>query len=172
MKAGPLFQGVKRAEIAGMAVLVNHIVPVEVPRHADAQRLLDYWRAVMQEFGDFRMGRDIPSRPIASLLKNIVINEPTADRSDMRVRLSGSAVRRRFDGKMDGRLLSEVFTPAEFAQNLVLSNRALATGKPVMFDSVVKRRVVEELHAEVVLLPIVDRDGITPLLLVGIFYFG
>jgi hypothetical protein len=154
-----------------MSSSVNEITPVDTPRHGEALQLYDYWHDVRARHGDFRLGRDIPARPIAQLLKNIAINEPVRNGTDMRIRLAGSAVRRRFDGRLDGLLLSEVFGPEEFEFNLKDSNRVLATGVPSIFDSALKGYAVEELHAEIMLLPIVDRDGTSPLLLVGIFYF-
>ena len=150
---------------------VNEITREDAPCHGESKRLLDYWQRTMARSGRFIIGRDIPARPIASLLKNILINEPVRGGADMRVRLSGSWVRKRFDGRLDGLLLSEIFPPAEFEYNLADSNRVLATGIPSIFLSALKGYELDTLHSEVVALPILDRDGISPLLLVGIFYF-
>lgn len=140
-------------------------------RHPDAARLVAYWRDVIQRDGVFVIGRHVPARAIAALLQNIVINEPSPDGTDMRIRLAGNFARRRFGGDISGAHLSDLFAPGDFCHHLEASFEAVATGGPVVFDSCLKRGHVVELHSEVVLLPIADRDGISPLVLVGMFSF-
>jgi hypothetical protein len=141
------------------------------PRHPEALQLLAYWQDVMARGEGFVIGRDIPVRRLAPLLQNILIDEPLADGSDMRVRLAGTAVRRRFGAEVHGTLLSNLFPPADFRHHLAAGLEALRSGQPIVIDSSLKRGTREELHAEIVLLPILDRDGKAPLLLVGLFYF-
>ncbi|MBS0472510.1 MAG: PAS domain-containing protein [Proteobacteria bacterium] len=140
-------------------------------RHPGAAKLIAYWRDVIQRDGVFAIGRHIPARPIAALLQNIVISEPSQDGADMRIRLAGNFARRRFGGDISGAHLSDLFPAGDFCHHLEASFEAIATGSPMVFDSCLKRGQVVELHSEVVLLPIADRDGISPLVLVGMFSF-
>ncbi len=151
--------------------LVNDYVRVPAPRHADAIDLLDYWRAVVARGDGFVIGRDIPARPIARLLKNLLIHEPLPDGSDTRVRLAGTAVKRRFGSEVHGTMFSDLFPPNEFRHHLAGALDVVRTGVPVVVDSSLKRGALVELHTEIVILPILDRDATTPLLLVGFFYF-
>jgi len=151
--------------------LVDDYARVAAPRHPDAIKLLDYWRGIVARCRGFVIGRDIPVRAIGRLLKNIQIDEPLADGSDVRVRLSGTAVRRRFGTDVGGALHSELFSAADFRHHLSAIQEVIRAGQPLFLDSKLKRGAREELHSEVVLLPILDRDRATPLVLVGIFYF-
>jgi len=160
----------RRAE-AAFDRLVDTYVQVPAPRHPEAMELLDYWREVTARGDGFIIGRDIPARPIARLLKSVLIDEPLPDGSDVRVRLAGTAVRRRFGADVRGTLHSQLFSAADFRHHLAAVQEVVRTGKPHVIDSSLRRGALEELHTEVILLPILDRDARTPLLLVGLFYF-
>ncbi len=151
--------------------LVDEYARVPAPRHEDAIELVAYWRDVIARGDGFLIGRDIPARAIARLLKNIQVDEPLADGSDVRVRLSGTAVRRRFGTEVCGALHSELFSPEDFRHHLAAVMEVIRTGQPIVLDSSLKRGLLEEMHSEIVLLPIQDRDAKTPLVLAGIFYF-
>ncbi len=157
---------------AELPSLVPHYSQVETPRHENGKKLFDYWGAVVAREGSFRIGRDIPARPIAALLRNISINEPMGDGKDMRVRLAGSGMRRRFGREVAGSRLSKLFPSPAFEYHRDIGLGVLSSGKPHIVDCSLKRERIEELHSEILLLPIVDRDGESPLLLVGSFYFG
>ncbi|MEI9989408.1 MAG: PAS domain-containing protein [Rhizomicrobium sp.] len=152
--------------------LVNDFARVPEPRHPSARRLLDYWQAVMARGDGFLVGRDVPAREIAPLLCNIMVNQPLADGTDIRVRLAGTSVRRRFATIGKDTRLSALFPAEDFRHHLAAGHEVVATGRPIIVDSSLKRASVEELHMEVIILPILDRDRATPLLLVGVFYFG
>ncbi|MEJ0043437.1 MAG: PAS domain-containing protein [Rhizomicrobium sp.] len=147
-------------------------MPVLKPRHPGAGRLLDYWQAVMARGDGFVAGRDVPARAIAALLRNIMLNQPLADGTDIKVRLAGSSVRRRFATVERDTFLSALFPPDDFRHHLAAGLQVVATGQPLVVDSSLKRGAVEELHMELIILPILDSDRATPLLLVGVFYFG
>ena len=55
--------------------------------------------------------------------------------------------------------------------HLAAVQEVASTGKPHVIDSSLKRGALEELHTEVMLLPVLDRDARTPLRFVGLFYF-
>ncbi len=152
--------------------LVDHYVRVEAPRHADAVLLLDYWRARMAEHGSFVVGRDIPARPVARILRNVLLFEPLPDNSDLRVRLAGADVRRRFDRELKGHLMSQMFAAADFEVHRKSAFEVITSGLPIVLDTSLKRGNVEELHTEVLLLPVTARDLKSTWLLATLFYFG
>ncbi|HEY0301534.1 MAG TPA: PAS domain-containing protein [Rhizomicrobium sp.] len=151
--------------------LVNDYGRVDAPRHRDAKTFLDYWQSCVDKSGGFVVGRDIPNRAIARLLRSIIVTEPVDGGADFHMRLAGSGVRRRFGDEIRGQMLSDLHSPEDFRQHLASSNEVLATGKPLIVDSRLKRGAIEELHAEVVLLPVKSPDGKHDWVLVGMFYF-
>jgi hypothetical protein len=60
------------------------------------------------------IGRDIPSRAIATLLSHVVIYQPDEGRRDLRVHLSGTALRARFARDITGLMMSNLFGPDDF----------------------------------------------------------
>jgi hypothetical protein len=155
-----------------IAPLIDDYERVAEPRHHEAKILLDYWWHCVDALGDFAIGRDIPSRMIASLLRSIIVTEPVGGGADFRMRVAGTAVRHRFNGDIGGQMLSDLFPSDDFVHHLDASNEVLRTGKPIVLDSRLKRGAVEELHSEVVLLPVKSADRLHDWVLVGIFYFS
>jgi hypothetical protein len=154
----------------GLPDLVEYYKRVAEPRHDDAARLLAYWQSCMAA-GGFVVGRDLPARPIAGLLQSIAMHVPLADYSDFRVRLTGSAIMRRFGGDTRGRLLSEIFPPEDFKHHLAASIEVVTTGRPIVLDSSLKRGNLEEMHTEVLLLPATSPDLKATWLIAGLFFF-
>jgi len=142
---------------------------IPAPRHQGAKKLLAFWNT--RPAGGIVVGRDVPSRAIASLLSHIVVWEPLEDNSDMKVRLAGAALSRRFPGDLKGRTMSDLFPAEQFRRTLTESKQVFESGKPLVLDSQVMRGTIEVLHLEVVLLPIRSPDGKRPWLLSGVFYF-
>ncbi len=101
--------------------------------------------------GGFVIGRDVPARPIARLLKNLLIHEPLPDGTDTRVRLAGTAVKHRFGAEVHGTMFSDLFPPAEFRHHLAGALDVVRTGVPVVVDSSLKRGALVELHTEIVI---------------------
>src|SRR5258708_2143083 len=152
--------------------LVDYYKHVDAPRHPDAIRLLDYWHSCIAEHGDFIVGRDMPARPIANLLRNVVVYEPFPDASDLRVRLAGDGTRRTFQVELKGTLLSEQFSGKDFEHHRAVSFEVIGSKRPMIIESRLRRGNVEELHSEIVLLPVTAQDRKTVLLIVGMFFFG
>ena len=142
---------------------------VEAPRHPGAQRLLAFWAARSED--GIVMSRDVPSRAIADLLSNISVLEPTADRTDMRVRLVGASSLKRFGSDVKGRLLSELFPDAEFRDHMKSLRTALESDRPVIVESSLVACAVAKLQFEVVLLPVFSPDRAGRWILSGMFYF-
>lgn len=151
---------------------VDYYEQVDEPRHPDAVRLLHHWHACVAAHGDFLMGRDMPARPIASLLRSIVVYEPFADASDFRVRLAGDSTRRMLKVDLKDTLLSQQFRRKDFEHHRAVSLEVIRSTRPMIMESSVRRGNVEELHSEIVLLPARSRDLKSVLLIVGMFFFG
>jgi len=158
-------------DTSSLPEMIDEYEHVAQPRHPDGKILLDYWQHCVDQHGDFVVGRDIPSRMIARLLSSVVVSEPVDGGANYRIRLAGTSVRRRFGDEIGGRMLSDMFSPEDFAHHLADTNLVLQTGKPLVVDSRLRRGVVEELHSEVVLLPVKSPDGTQHWSLVGVFYF-
>ena len=63
-------------------------LPMDAPRHLHAQLLYDHWS---KRKDSFIIGRDIPSRALAPVLRNVAVLEGNRDHSDFHVRLAGTA---------------------------------------------------------------------------------
>jgi hypothetical protein len=154
------------------AELIDHYLCVEQPRHAGAKKLLAYWQDCMAKGDGFVVGRDIPARPIAEVLSNIVLYEPLPDGSDLKVRLAGASVRHRVVPDLKGSLLSQQFFGEDFKHHLASSFETIRSGVPTVLDSSLRRGSFEEMHSEVLLLPVTAPDLVSKWLLVGMFYFN
>ena len=154
----------------GVADLHDDYSVIATPRHPNSEKLVAFWSA--RGADGIVMGRDVPSRAIAHLLSYIIVWEPLDDRSDMRVRLAGAALQRRFSGDLKGRAMSELFPPADFRDHLRDAFNVIETGIPLILDSHVICGSIERLHLETVWLPIVSPDRAHWWLLTGSFYFG
>ena len=142
---------------------------VAAPRHKDAEKLLAFWNERAPD--GIVMGRDVPSRAVAPLLSHIMVWEPLDDASDMKVRLAGAALQRRFEGDLKGRMMSELFPPGDFRDHLRDGLRVVESGTPLVLDSRVSCAKIEHLHLEVVMLPILSPERTRRWLLSGTFYF-
>ncbi|MDE2135631.1 MAG: PAS domain-containing protein [Alphaproteobacteria bacterium] len=142
---------------------------VASPRHPQAQKLLAFWNARAKD--GIVIGRDVPSRSIASLLSSVMVCEPVGGRRDFRVRLAGASLRGRFGCDIKGKLMSELFPPDDFRHHLRATLAALAKDMPLIFDSRLTNGSVETLHVEVVVLPVLPADRGGKWALAGFFYF-
>lgn len=143
---------------------------VEDASHPDSQRLIVFWRACGEKDG-LVVGRDIPSRPLAGLLHSLMVTEPIEDGADYRIRLAGSALRRRYGREITAHRLSELFSAEAFVPHPVITREALTTGTPRVLD--VREEEFGQLrrHREVVVLPVLSPDRSAKWVLAGVFYF-
>ena len=88
------------------------------------------------------------------------------------MRLAGAMVRHRVQPDLKGSLLSQQFSGEDFKHHLASSLEALRTKLPMILDSSLKRGNVEEIHSEILLMPVTAADLKTPWLIVGMFYFN
>jgi hypothetical protein len=162
----------RQAESLAGDELIDHYIRVETPSHADAISLLGYWRICMAKGDGFVVGRDIPARAISRILRSVILFEPLASETDLKVRLAGADVRRRFDSDLKGRLMSQMFSAADFAVHRKSAFEVIGNGVPIILDTSLKRGIVEELRTEVLLLPVTARDGKSTWLLATLFYYN
>jgi hypothetical protein len=143
---------------------------VSAAAHPDSKRLLAFWDARPQD--GIVMGRDVPSRAIASLLTYVMVWEPVKSGADMRVRLAGDALHRRFKGNLRGRMMSELFSPEHFAGHLSNVHKIMETGQSVIVDSHTNYGRIEKMHLETILLPVFSPDRAARWVLAGSFFFN
>ena len=150
-------------------VLRNDYTLVPTPTHPKAQKLLDFWKA--RPADGIVIGRDVPSRVISDILSNLLVYEPVDGGKDLRVRLAGASIRRRFGGEITGKLMSELFPPDEFQDHLDIHSASLKAGKAKIVNSRLSQGAVEKMHLEVVVLPVAAPDRVSKWVLAGLFYF-
>jgi len=157
-------------DCAGLDIQARYST-IDNAQHADALKLLAFWEA--RPADGIVMGRDIPSRAIASLLGHISILEPAEDRSDMCVRMAGTSLIKRWGRDVKGRMLSELFSPDELRDHLKCGFAAIDTDRPIIVDSALMAfDTVTRMHMEVVLLPIFATDRKSRWVLSGMFFFS
>lgn len=149
--------------------LKENATPVAAPKLYGALLLLDFWRERCAD-GGFVVGRDIPSRPLGNILRNLVIYEPVDDGHDLRVRIAGTALMRRFNRDITGALLSELYPPDGFERRRAHLFEAASALRPVMLDVVMQQGDQKPLTFETILLPVTAPDRRTNWVLQGIFY--
>jgi hypothetical protein len=142
------------------------------PEHPSTKVLIAHWRAYEAK-GGMRMGRDVPSRAIATLLPCISICEPLGDWVDGRIRIAGSILTLRFGRDIHGLLISELYKEDPGGGRILLENarRAQEARQPGLLSTRVCADQHEVMRFEVVALPIFAADGIGQWSLVGTFRF-
>ena len=149
---------------------VTNYVRVEAAAHSDSRHLIAVWRECCAGDG-FVVGRDIPSRPLASLLRSLMVNEPIEDGADYRIRLAGSSLRRRYGREITSLRLSELFSPEAYIPHPAITKEALAAGEPRILDVREEEFGQPRHHREVVVLPVLSPDRSAKWVLAGVFYF-
>jgi len=145
---------------------------IAAPEHPSSRVLITHWRA-FEAKGGMRMGRDVPSRAIATFLSCISICEPLGDWVDGRIRIAGSILTLRFGRDIHGLLISELYKDDPDGGRILLDNarRAQETRQPGLLSTRVCADHLEVMRFEVVALPIFAADGLRPLSLAGTFRF-
>lgn len=153
--------------------LRESVRPLAMPRHKGAQLLLKIWRE-REAAGGFVIGRDIPSRATARILQNMIVYEPVERDgaiADFRTRIAGDTLRFRFGINPAGKLLSQLFSPKEFAKHLAMTREAIRESVPVLLNSEMSRGLVIERRLEIVVLPVWNAERTARWILAGVFYF-
>lgn len=143
---------------------------MEAPRHPAGRQLLELWQAG-QAAGGFAVGRDVPSRATARLLSSLMVLEPMNGGENYRIRLAGTALRRRWnDREVTGLKLSDVFEPELFQSQLAFTNSVLESGAPLILDVKQGKPGGGHLRRETILLRVLAPDATANWILVGIFF--
>ncbi len=138
------------------------------PEHPGACVTFDNWRE-KRTAGGFVVGRDLPSRALGGVLRNLAICEPVKGGTDYHVRLAGTGFVRRFGCDITGTLLSHLYEPREF-QRCAGSLKHAAQGTPSSWDVKLIRDRKIELQYETLLIPVLSPDLSQNWVLAGIFY--
>ena len=147
-------------------------VCIELPEPTlfGARLLLEHWRA-REAAGGFVVGRDVPSRALACVLRNLALYEPIDAKTDFRIRVAGTAVMRRFGRDITGRRLSEIYTRQNFELERANMLAVVAQSKPDCVDVKLARDARIFLHFEAFRLPVWAPNRISGWVLGGIFCF-
>jgi hypothetical protein len=140
--------------------------PLDGPAHPHAKLLLDNWR--MREL-DFTIGRDIPARPLGSVLRYLAILDPMAE-PEFRVRLAGTAWLRRYGRDVTGLLLSDLYMDDELLVWQELLRETVLGGGPISRDATLIGEGGLQLHFEILALPALASNGHDPCVMAGLFY--
>jgi hypothetical protein len=145
-------------------------VRIPEPIHFGARLLFDNWRKRRAKDG-FVVNRDVPSRALASVLRNLIVYEPQDGARDFRVRLAGSALIRRFDCDITGLKLSELFDRTSFECHRDAMVDIVQTDTPSILDVKLVAKGRTQLHFEVLGLPVQSPDKSAVWVLGGLFYY-
>lgn len=155
---------------SGSAGIQTEYRSIAAPAHPEAVKALAFWDA--RPADGIVIGRDVPSRAIASLLSHIIIHEPINDGSDLKVRVAGTAAQRRFGRDITGKTMSELFPTSSFRDRLKSVLTAMETGAPQFADCQLSSGTLDILHSELVILPVLAPDRVTKWALTIVFFFN
>ncbi len=144
--------------------------PLAEPQQYGARLLYEHWRARRDTSMGFVVGRDVPSRALAPILRTLALYEPVDGMKDFRMRLAGTAFMRRFGRDVTGMKLSDIYDPEAFeAQRMALMD-VILTGSPYICDVKVTRDNRIYLRFESLRLPVLSPDRKETWVMGGVFY--
>ncbi len=138
------------------------------PSHPKAVAFLDTWRAHAHE-RDLVISKDLPSRPFARFLDNLMIAEPIENDTDFRIRLAGSSLRQRYQREVSGERFSALFSPLIAEENIARLRKVQRTGTPSILSAAIIIDDAPRVQYEVILLRVLAPDETTMWNIVGIF---
>jgi hypothetical protein len=143
--------------------------PIAEPSHFGARLLLEHWWD-RQAYGGIVVGRDLPSRALGSILRNLAVYEPVNGGRDWRVRLAGSAFMRRFAREISGLNLSQCVAADQLNEHLEDIEATVETGRPIMHDVHITQGEKTQVEFETLHLRILAPRGAAAWVLGGVFY--
>ncbi|MGB8600733.1 MAG: hypothetical protein WCD42_00905 [Rhizomicrobium sp.] len=158
-----------RADDIAAGYLQETFIPLAHPCHTFAQKLLDFWKD--RPADGIIVGRDIPSRKIASLLSHITMWEPVAGGRDYQMRYMGETLRARYSGYVVGKLMSELLSPDLFAYQLDSFMQLASDDTAEVLDIAQSHNGCNYLHYEVVAFPVLPANAQGRWAVAGTFYF-
>lgn len=145
------------------------VSPIPSPKHSGARQLFGYWRD-LQESGGLVVSRDLPSRHLSGILRNLAIFEPIDRSRDFRTRLAGTAFLRRFGRDITGLKLSEIFRESRFETHRDSMAEISRTRVPQSLEAKVQRGNRTLFEFEVLRLPVFAPDCCHIWILSGLFF--
>jgi len=138
------------------------------PSNAQALSLIETWESLKSR-GGMIVGRHFPSRKFAGLLPNILLLEKLERVRDFRVRLAGFGMFCFYGFDPSGRRLGEFYQGEKHEARWSTLN-AVLRGRPHVTLSRLFNGGETVLQREVVALPVLASDALTPLVLVASFW--
>jgi hypothetical protein len=144
-------------------------IEVSRPTQYGALLLLDHWRS-RDTRGGFVVGRDVPSRELAPVLRNLALYEPIEDGADFRIRLAGTAFLRRFGRDITGLKLSDVYETKHLDAERENLAEVIRSRKPYIVDAKIKREERIYMRFEILRLRVLSPDRKDAWVMGGLFY--
>ncbi|MBS0272867.1 MAG: hypothetical protein JSR55_00375 [Proteobacteria bacterium] len=138
------------------------------PSNPQALSLIEMWENLKPR-GGMTIGRHFPSRKFAGLLPNVLLLERIECARDFRVRLAGFGMLCFYGFDPSGRRLGE-FYQGEKHEARWFSLNAVLRGRPRVTLSRLSQSGETVLQREIVALPVLASDALTPLVLVASFW--
>lgn len=142
--------------------------PLLRPSSPQALSLIETWENLKAR-GGIIVGRHFPSRKFAQLLPNILLLEKLERARDFRIRLAGFGMLCFYGFDPSGHRVGE-FYQGEKLEARWSSLNSVLRGHPRMTLSRLSRSGETVLQREVVALPVLASDALTPLVLVASFW--
>ena len=142
---------------------------IPTPTQYGASLLLDQWKTREQR-GGFVVGRDVPSRDLAPILRNIALYEPIDGSDDFRVRLAGTAFMRRFGRDITGLTLSRIYGGEDFRKRREALIGIIHSKKPVILEVKILRNTRTVMRFEGLGLRVLSPDRKDVWVMGGLFY--
>lgn len=144
--------------------------PLAEPCHPHTIQLVEVWKRADTDDG-FIVGRDIPSKSLATILRDLILYEPVPDSLNFHVRLAGTASISHYGMDVTGKLMSELFDAPTFEFNVRTGWDVVQTAKPKFFTAELRRLGIVQGHYEIALLPVWSPNKGSRWLLCGVFEF-
>lgn len=133
--------------------------PIAALTHPRANEVLAFWNARPSD--GILIGRDVPSRAIATLLSHVIVHEPIDGGADLKVKVAGTAMRRRFGDEITRKTLSDLFPGPDFHDRLKSVLAAIDENAPQFADCQLSNGSMKMLHTELAILPVLAPDRVT-----------
>jgi hypothetical protein len=146
----------------------EHPVSKSAPEHFGAKLTFHNWQEKHRS-GGFVVGRDLPSRALAGVLRNLAIYEPMQGGADFRVRVAGTGLVRRYGCDVTGLLLSQLYEPLAFERQVAQMAKT-RHGAQVFAEVRMVRGPRVELQYEMLQLPVRSPDLQQSWVMGGFFY--
>jgi hypothetical protein len=139
------------------------------PVHYGSRLMFDYWSDRAAD-GGLIVGRDVPSRALSPIMRNLAVYEPVDDLADFQIRLAGAIHLRRHNRDITGERLSKIFSGPSLERRLAILREVMRSALPAIHDIKVPQSARSPLHFEAIVLPVLAPDRHTRWLRSGMFF--